>query len=74
MDGGIKVPAGWLIEHAGWKGRKQNEIGVHPRQALVIVNYGNPSGKAVFDFSEQIIKDVAEKFGITLEREVNLIN
>ncbi|MCT7903972.1 UDP-N-acetylenolpyruvoylglucosamine reductase [Candidatus Ornithobacterium hominis] len=74
VDGGIKVPAGWLIEHAGWKGRKQNEIGVHPRQALVIVNYGNPSGKAVFDFSEQIIKDVAEKFGITLEREVNLIN
>lgn len=74
LGNGVKIPAGWLIEQAGWKGEKKNKIGVHEYQALVIVNYGNPSGKAIFDFSEEIIQNVAQKFGVTLEREVNVVD
>lgn len=72
-SGGMKIPGGWLIEQCGWKGKKIGDAGVHDRQALVIVNHGNATGKELFDLSEQIRKSVSEKFGISLEREVEVI-
>lgn len=70
----VKVPAGWLIEQAGWKGRQIGNVASHQLQALVIINAtGNASGKEVFDFSTMIIDSVKEKYGIELEREVNII-
>lgn len=69
----VKVPAGWLIEHTGWKGKKDGEVGVHTKQALVLVNYGKGKGNDIYNLSTKIINDVASKFGITLEREVNVI-
>lgn len=70
----VKVPAGWLIEQCGWKGKQIGNAASHKLQALVIVNAtGNATGKEIFDFSTEIIRSVEEKFGITLEREVNII-
>jgi UDP-N-acetylmuramate dehydrogenase len=71
--GKVKLAAGWLIEQAGWKGKTFGEYGVHKNQALVLVNYSNASGKQLFDLSEEIVKDVCQKFGLTLEREVNIL-
>ena len=71
-DDTYKVAAGWLIEAAGWKGARKGNVGCYEKQALVIVSYGIQSGKEVFDFSEEIIKSVHEKFSIQLEREVNV--
>lgn len=70
---GRKLAAGWLIEKAGWKGRTFDNYGVHKLQALVLVNYGNCTGQEIFDLSSQIIHDVFEKFGVLLEREVNIL-
>ena len=70
---GKKLAAGWMIEKAGWKGRTFDNYGVHKLQALVLVNYGNCTGQEIFDLSSQIIKDVFEKFGVLLEREVNIL-
>jgi len=70
----VKVPAGWLIEQCGWKGKQIGNVASHQLQALVIINAtGNATGKEIFDFSAMIIDSVNEKFGIELEREVNII-
>ena len=70
----VKVPAGWLIEQCGWKGRQIGNVASHKLQALVIINAtGNATGKEIFDFSTEIINSVKEKYGIELEREVNII-
>lgn len=72
-DNNVKIPAAWLIEKAGWKGKRIGNVGTWPNQALVIVNHGEASGLEILKFSEQIQAGVEERFGIKLEREVNLI-
>ncbi len=70
----VKIPAGWLIEQCGWKGKQIVNVASHELQALVIVNKtGAATGKEIYDFSTLIIESVIEKFGIELEREVNII-
>ncbi|MEA3460875.1 MAG: UDP-N-acetylmuramate dehydrogenase [Bacteroidota bacterium] len=69
----MKIPAAWLIEKSGWKGKQIGNVGTWPTQALVIVNYGGATGQEIYDFSEKIIEDVERIFGISLEREVRVI-
>lgn len=69
----VKIPAAWLIEKAGWKDLRVGNVGTWPTQPLVIVNYGGASGREIYDFSEKILEDVDRKFGVRLEREVQLI-
>lgn len=71
--GKVKVPAAWLIETAGFKGVREGDVGTWPSQPLVIVNYGHATGKQIFEFSEKIRSNVKEKFDITLDREVTII-
>ena len=68
-----KIAAGWLIEACGWKGKQIGEVAIWKNQALVITNKGNASGKEIFQVSQQIIESVQNKFGIMLEREVNIL-
>lgn len=70
--GMMKVAAGWLIDQAGWKGKRIGDYGVHDKQALVLVNHGSASGSQIRDLSAQIQADIEKKFGIRLEPEVNI--
>lgn len=69
----VKIPAGWLIEQCGWKGRKVGNIGVHQQQALVLVNFGRGKGEEISALAMKILESVQEKFGVTLTTEVNIV-
>ena len=69
----VKVPAGWLIEHAGFKGKTFSNYGVHKNQALVLVNYGGANGNDIKNLAQLIQKTIARIFNIELEAEVNII-
>jgi UDP-N-acetylmuramate dehydrogenase len=72
-EGKVKLAAGWLIEQAGWRGRRSGNAGVYNKQALVLVNYGTATGQEIYNLSEEISRSVFEKFGIRLDREVNCV-
>lgn len=69
----VKVPAGWLIEQSGFKGKRFGDAGIHKNQALVLVNYGNATGQEILAVSKDIQQTIFEKFGIHIEAEVNVI-
>ena len=69
----VKVPAGWLIEQAGFKGKRFGDAGVHKNQALVLVNYGNATGQEIVNLSREIQETVYKTYGIRIEAEVNII-
>ncbi|MBF02613.1 MAG: UDP-N-acetylenolpyruvoylglucosamine reductase [Flavobacterium sp.] len=69
----VKVPAGWLIEQAGFKGKRFGDAGIHKNQALVLVNYGTATGTEILEVAQNIQKTILEQFGISIEAEVNII-
>ncbi|WP_020596675.1 UDP-N-acetylmuramate dehydrogenase [Spirosoma panaciterrae] len=72
-DDFVKVPAGWLIEQAGWKGYRSGDAGVHTKQALVLVNYDKATGNQILALAQHVQESVQEKYGITITPEVNII-
>ncbi len=72
-NGSVKLAAGWLIEQAGWKGKRVGNAGMHAKQALVLVNYGGATASELVHVANQVQADVLAKFGVALEMEVNLI-
>jgi UDP-N-acetylmuramate dehydrogenase len=73
VAGGHKLAAGWLIESAGWKGKQVGNVGMHNKQALVLVNHGNATAEELYQHALRVQKSVKEKFGVLLEMEVNLV-
>ena len=71
--GSKKIPAAWLIEQCGWKGKRFGPTGIHEKQSLVLVNYGQASGRDILELADRISEDVKSKFGVHLIREVNVV-
>ena len=72
-EGRVKLAAGWLIDRAGWKGRSEGHVGVHERQALVLVNRGGATGSEVLAFARKVQQAVHERFGVEIDTEVNIL-
>ncbi len=72
-EGRVKLAAGWLIDRAGMKGRRKGAVGVHERQALVLVNHGGATGGEVIAFAHEVQERVRGKFGIEIDTEVNIL-
>ncbi len=69
----MKLAAGWLIEQCGWKGKVLGRVGMHKKQALVLVNYGGASGEELISHARRVQQSVQEKFGVEMEMEVNIV-
>ena len=73
VENGVKIPAGWMIEQCGWKGKSLGKAGVNPLQALVLVNLGGATGQEILQLCNTICQDVYQKFAVTISPEVNII-